>query len=138
MRYLVMAALLLAACTSSDPEDVQADKERQAMQEREMERLAQEQAAARSQASEPAVAEQTPEEPSEPETPPEPDKVAQYRLLEYGRGLTPNVNCLCREKSECGMTFYACDNKKVYACIHEVTYSVGETIQTDDNANACE
>lgn len=140
MKYLVLAAMLLTlmGCSDSDSDQRAADKERQARQEQELERLAKEQAASRAQASEPAVAEQAPEGPAEPETPPEPEKVAQYKLLEYGRGLTPRVNCMCREKSECGMTFYACDDNAVYSCIHEVKYTVGETIATEKNTGQCE
>jgi hypothetical protein len=75
------------------------------------------------------IVEVTPEAVQTPEVPPEPEKVDNYR---YG-----STVCECRERTECGMTFWGCTDGRIYGCMHDATYSIVKVEKTEENDGNC-
>jgi hypothetical protein len=75
-----------------------------------------------------------PEASPTPDATQEPDKTTNYI---YFNG-NSKVVCICRKSSECGMTFWGCDDGKVYGCMHNAVYQPVEVEATNDNTSNCE
>lgn len=106
----VAVVLMLSACSDSSDKVAVEESSRK---RQEIERKEQEEA---TRQPVPLEVELEAEEPKDT-TPAEPE----YKEITVWR--FDGTNCLSYEQAQCGVSFWECDNNKVYECMHNVTYT---------------